>query len=178
MSHPVDDDPVMAAAIGRCSNNWTHAETALAWIFMSLTQTDHTIAVTVFSFFKSTNTQGDFLKKLAKISPFMTKDLRDRLTGVLKTYSALAKGRNELLHNPIGRSMTHQVYIMLRTPVPNTGGIPYEAKPISPSEIDELSASIKTFVVDLLDLQQAIMKAQFPRTSAPVFASTPLDENI
>jgi hypothetical protein len=178
MSHPVDDDPVMASAIGRCSNNWTHAETTLAWIFMSLTQTDHTIAVTVFSFFKSTRTQGAVLKKLAKISPFMTKDLRHRLTGVLKTYSALAEGRNQLLHNPIGRSMTHQVYIMLRTPVPNTGGIPYDAKPISPSEIDKLSASIKAFVVDLRDLQQAIMKAQFPSAPMPVFASARLDENI
>jgi hypothetical protein len=165
MPHPVDDDPVMASAIGRCSNNWTHAETTLAWIFSSLTQTDHTIAVTVFSFFKSTNTQSAVLKKLARISPFMTQDLRDRLTRTLKTYAALAEGRNQLLHNPIGRSITHEVYIMLRTPLPNTGGIPYEAKPIFPSEIDELSAKIKAFVLDLVDLQKAISIAQFPKTS-------------
>lgn len=164
MPHPVDDDSVMASAIGRCSNNWTHAETTLAWIFSSLTQTDHTIAVTVFSFFKSTNTQSAVLKKLARISPFMTQDLRDRLTRTLKTYAALAEGRNQLLHNPIGRSITHEVYIMLRTPLPNTGGIPYETKPISPSEIDELSAKIKAFVLDLVDLQKAISRAQFPKT--------------
>ncbi|MET4118514.1 hypothetical protein ABIB90_005540 [Bradyrhizobium sp. JR4.1] len=163
--HPVDDDPMMASAIGRCSNNWTHAEAALAWIFASLTQMDHTIAVTVFSFFKSTSTQSAVLKKLAKISPFMTQDLRDRLTHALKTYAALAEGRNQLLHNPIGRSFNDQVYIMLRTPVPRTGGIPYEAKPISPSEIDGLSAEIRAFVLELVDLQKEIMKAQHPGTS-------------
>ncbi|MET4215886.1 hypothetical protein ACVWWG_006800 [Bradyrhizobium sp. LB7.2] len=163
--HPVDDDPMMASAIGRCSNNWTHAEATLAWIFASLTQTDHTIAVTVFSFFKSTNTQSAVLKKLAKISPFMTQDLRGRLTRALKTYAALAEGRNQLLHNPIGRSITDQIYIMLRTPVPSTGGIPYEAKPISSSEIDGLSAKIRAFVLELVDLQKEIMKAQHPGNS-------------
>jgi len=164
MSHPVDDDPAMASAIGRCSNNWTHAETTLAWIFSSLTQTDHTIAVTVFSFFKSTHTQSAVLKKLAKISPFMTQDLRDRLTRSLKTYAALAEGRNQLLHNPIGRSIEHQAYIMLRHPAPRSGEIPYEVEPILPSEIDELSAKIKAFVLDLNDLHNAIVSARYPTT--------------
>jgi hypothetical protein len=70
MSHPVDDDPIMASAIGRCSNQWTHAESTLTWIFSSLTKTEITIAVTVFSIFKSTRTQSEVLKKPAKISPF------------------------------------------------------------------------------------------------------------
>ncbi|MGY4436673.1 hypothetical protein ACVWWO_009150 [Bradyrhizobium sp. F1.13.1] len=81
------------------------------------------------------------------------------------TYAALAEGRNQLLHNPIGRSFNDQVYIMLRTPVPRTGRIPYEAKPISPSEIDGLSAEIRAFVLELVDLQKEIMKAQHPGTS-------------
>lgn len=166
MFHPVDDDPAMASAIGRCSNNWTHAETVLAWIFSSLTNTDHTIAVTVFSFFKSTRTQGDVLRKLAKISTFMTEDLKDRLTHLLKRYSGLAEGRNQLLHNPIGRSVENQIYIMLRSAAPATGEIPYHAKPISPSEIDELSSEIKKFIVDLRDLQDAIMKAQVSRSGS------------
>src|SRR6185437_1592589 len=101
MVHPVDDDPEMASAIGRCSNNWTHAETILAWIFTSLTGAEHTIAVTVFSFFKTIRTQSDVLKKLANLSPFMTDELRNRLKQSLKTYLALAEGRNQLLHNPI-----------------------------------------------------------------------------
>ena len=66
MPHPVDDDPVLASAIGRCSNHWTHAEAILAWIFSSLTNTDMAVAVTVFSFFKATRTQRDVLKRLAK----------------------------------------------------------------------------------------------------------------
>lgn len=132
MPHPVDDDPVMASAIGRCSNQWTHAETRLAWIFSHLTKTDIAVAVTVFSFFKATRTQSDVLKKLAKISPFMTRELRDRLTQALRTYRALAEGRNQLLHNPIGRSVENQVYIMLRSQTPVHGELPYQTKPISP----------------------------------------------
>jgi hypothetical protein len=166
MPHPVDDDPVMASAIGRCSNQWTHAETRLAWIFSHLTKTDIAIAVTVFSFFKSTRTQRDVLKKLAKISPFMTNELRDRLTQALRTYCALAEGRNQLLHNPIGRSVENQVYIMLRSQTPVHGELPYQSKPISPSEIDELSTNIKNFVLDLRDLEDSIGKARFALPSS------------
>jgi hypothetical protein len=161
MPHPVDDDPIMASAIGRCSNQWTHAETRLAWIFSNLTNTDIAIAVTVFSFFKSTRTQRDVLKKLAKLSPFMTEELRERLTKSLKTYCALAEGRNQLLHNPIGRSVENQVYIMLRSQTPAHGELPYHTKPISASEIDELSNSIKTLNLELLDLSDSIGKARF-----------------
>jgi hypothetical protein len=114
----------MASAIGRCSNQWTHAETALEWIFSSLTKTELTITVTVFSVLKLTRTQSEVLKKLAKISAFMTKELRDRLTQNLKTYCALAKARNQLLHNPIKRSVENQLYIMLRSPTPTLGELP------------------------------------------------------
>jgi hypothetical protein len=162
-THPVDDDPVMASAIGRCSNHWTHAETTLAWIFSSLTKTDIATAVTVFSFFKSSRTQRDVLKKLAKISPFMTTELRDRLAQVLRIYGNLAEARNQLLHNPIGRSVEHQVYIMVRSATPVLGEVPYQTKPISPSEIDELSAKIKTFNDDLRDIQQAVSDARFAK---------------
>jgi hypothetical protein len=102
-----------------------------------------------------------FSKGSQKISPFMTKDLRERLTQALKTYCALAEGRNQLLHNPIGRSVENQVYIMLRSQTPSHGEVPYQSKPISSSEIDELSNSIKTLNRDLRDLQDLISKARF-----------------
>jgi hypothetical protein len=93
----------------------------------------------------------------------MTKDLRDRLIQILKTYSALAEARNQLLHNPIGRSVENQVYIMSRSKTPVSGELPYHAKPISPSEIDELSAKIKKFNLDLRDLHQAVSDARFAK---------------
>jgi hypothetical protein len=161
MSHPVDDDPVMASAIGRCSNQWTHAESRLAWIFANLTQTDIVVAVTVFSVFKSTRTQAEVLKKLAKIVPFVTKDLRDRLFRLLKAYSALAEERNQLLHNPVGRSVDNEVYIMLRSPNPVLGELPYHTKPIATAEIDELAAKIRNLNIDLTNLQHAISDARF-----------------
>jgi hypothetical protein len=161
MSHPVDDDPIMASAIGRCSNQWTHAESRLTWIFANLTQTDIVVAVTVFSVFKSTRTQAEVLKKLAKIVPFVTKDLRDRLFKLLKAYSALAEERNQLLHNPVGRSVDNEVYIMLRSPSPVLGELPYHTKPIAPTEIDELAAKIRNLNIDLSNLQHAISDARF-----------------
>jgi hypothetical protein len=166
MSHPVDDDPIMASAIGRCSNNWTHAESVLAWIFGHLTDTTPTIAVTVFSFFKATRTQRDVLNKLAKISPFVTDDLRARLRHVLKTYLALAEERNELLHNPIGRSLENQVYIMLRKTLPEAGTLPYHTRLITPAEIDDLSDRIKRFTSELREIEGAIERAKFQLNSA------------
>src|ERR1700687_205833 len=69
---PVDDNVDLAAAIGRCSNNWPHAETRLAILFCLLSKTDLTTAVIIFSFFKATRTQSGVLKSLGKISPLMT----------------------------------------------------------------------------------------------------------
>jgi hypothetical protein len=159
MNHPVDDDPIMASAIGRCSNNWTHLESKFAWIFTHLTKMDYAVAVTVFSFFKATRTQRDVLKKIAKIAPFMTDDLQRSLSAALKKYLALAEERNELLHNPIGRSVENQVYIMLRRPDPKTGEVPYLTKPILPEEIDSLSAKIVSLSHELIQLDQAISEA-------------------
>jgi hypothetical protein len=164
MQHPVDDDPIMASAIGRCSNNWTHAESVLSWMFSHLTNTTPPVAVTVFSFFKSTRTQRDILTKLGKITPFMTDDLNSRLKDALKIYIALAEERNELLHNPIGRSLENQVYIMLRTARPEPGAIPYHTKSITPAEIDDLSERIKNFNLELRAIENAIRDARFKVT--------------
>jgi len=50
---------------------------------------------------------------------------------------------------------------MLRSQTPSHGEVPYQSKPISSSEIDELSNSIKTLNRDLRDLQDLISKARF-----------------
>jgi hypothetical protein len=119
------------------------------------------IAVTVFSVLKSTRAQAEVLKKLAKIVPFVTKELRDLLFKLLKAYSALAEERNQLLHNPIGRSVENEVYIMLRHPSPVLGEVPYHTKPISPVEIDKLAAKIRNLNIDLSNLHQALSNARF-----------------
>jgi hypothetical protein len=173
MSHPVDDDPIMASAIGRCSNSWAHVETILSQIFCNFTGTDFAIAVTVFSFFKATRTQREVLRKLAKISPHITEELKKRLNLALKTYVALAEERNELLHNPIGRSVEHQVYIMLRKSVSEPTEIPYHPKPISPTEIDDLSRRINALTADLREIDQAIFRLRF---GTPIFPPPAKDE--
>jgi hypothetical protein len=121
---PVDEDIQLAAAIGRCSNNWAHAETRLAIIFCLLSKTDLTTAVIIFSNFRATRTQSDVLRQLGKISPLVSPQQLQLLTDLMKEYQFLADDRNRLLHNPIG--MNEQLYIMLRDKSPQVGAIPYK----------------------------------------------------
>jgi hypothetical protein len=118
------------------------------------------VGVTVFSFFKATHTQQAVLRKLGKMTPFMTDDLNSRLKESLKTYIALAEERNELLHNPIGRSLENEVYIMLRKMAPEPGALPYHAKQIKPAEIDNLSERIRNFNLTLRAVERAVSEAK------------------
>jgi hypothetical protein len=117
--------------------------------------------VTVFSFFKATRTQRDVLKKLSKMAPFMTDGLRTQLNLTLKGYLILAEARNELLHNPIARSVENQVYIMLRSPLPEVGKVPYHTKPITSAEIDDLSERIKNLNTQFREVERAIQAAKY-----------------
>lgn len=123
---PVDNKVELAAAIGRCSNNWAHAETRLAILFCLLSKTDLTTAVTIFSFFKATQTQSDVLKRLGKLSPIMTPQKLELLNDPMREYRGVAEERNRLLHNPIG--MNEDLYIMLRDRSPEAGAIPYKTE--------------------------------------------------
>jgi len=90
----------------------------------------------------------------------MTDDLNSRLNDELKTYVALAEERNELLHNPIGRSVENQVYIMLRKTLAEPGALPYHSKPITASEINDLSERIRNFNLTLRAVESAIGDAK------------------
>ena len=151
---PVDENSELAAAIGRCSNNWAHAESRLAIIFCLLSKTDLTTAVTIFSFFKATRMQIDVLKRLGKISPVMTPQKSELLADLMKEYQSLAHERNRLLHNPIG--INDELYIMLRDNSPVPGTIPYKTEAISIEAIDDLSSRISVFNLKATILGQAI----------------------
>jgi hypothetical protein len=157
---PVDENTELAAAIGRCSNNWAHAESRLAIIFCLLSKTDLTTAVTIFSFFKATRTQIDILKRLGKISPLVTPQKFQLLTALMKEYQGLADERNRLLHNPIG--MNEELYIMLRDSSPDPGAIPYKTAAISIESIDDLSSRISVFNLKAIILSQAVSGIRFP----------------
>jgi hypothetical protein len=151
---PVDENIELAAAIGRCSNNWAHAETRLAILFSLLSKTDLTTAVIIFSFFKATRMQSDVLNRLGKISSLMTAHKIKLLNDLMKEYQSLADERNRLLHNPIG--MGEELYIMLRDKLPQPGAIPYKAEAISIEAIDDLSSRISVFNLKALILGQSI----------------------
>jgi hypothetical protein len=156
---PVDQDIELAAAIGRCSNNWAHAEMRLAILFSLLSKTDLTTAVIIFSFLKATRTQSDVLKRLGKISPLMTSQKFELLDDLMKEYQSLADERNRLLHNPIG--MGEELYIMLRDKLPKPGAIPYKKEAISIEAIDDLSSRISAFNLKALILSQSISGIPF-----------------
>jgi hypothetical protein len=151
---PVDLNIELAAAIGRCSNNWAHAENRLAILFCILSKTDLTTAVTIFSFFKATRTQADVLRRLGKISPLVSPQKLELLNGLMKDYQGLADERNRLLHNPIG--MNEELYIMLHDRSPQAGAIPYKTEAISIQSIDDLSDRIAIFNLKATLLGQAI----------------------
>ncbi len=157
---PVDENIELAAAIGRCSNNWAHAETRLTIIFCLLSKTDLTTAVTIFSFFKATRTQSDVLKRLGKLSPLVTLEKFELLTDLMKEYQSLADERNRLLHNPIG--MNEELYIMLREKSPQPGTIPYKTEAISIESIDDLSSRIAVFNLKATILGQTISGTSLP----------------
>jgi hypothetical protein len=152
MPGPVDESIELAAAIGRCSNDWTHAETQLALLFSVLSKMEMTSAVTVFSFFKNVRTQSEVLKRLAKVSPIGVSDENLQiLSRILRLYEDLAVERNKIGHNPIGRTPDENaLYIMLRRKSPPVGELPYETAPISIEAIDRISARIKKFNLILI----------------------------
>lgn len=160
MPGPVDENIDLAAAIGRCSNDWSHAEYQLALLFSVLSKMDITSAVTVFSFFRSVRTQSEALKQLAKVSPLnLSGDNLRTLGRLMKLYEDLAGRRNKIAHNPIGRTPDENaLYIMLRRKSPPIGELPYESVPISVEEIDELATEITTFNVALMALTFLLAK--------------------
>jgi hypothetical protein len=95
------------------------------------------------------------------MAPFMTDGLRTQLNLTLKGYLILAEARNELLHNPIARSVENQVYIMLRSPLPEVGKVPYHTKPITSAEIDDLSERIKNLNTQFREVERAIQAAKY-----------------
>jgi hypothetical protein len=157
---PVNENIELAAAIGRCSNNWAHAESRLAIIFCLLSKTDLTTGVAIFSFFKATRMQIDVLKRLGKISPLVTAEKFELLTDLMKEYQGLAHERNRLLHNPIG--INEELYIMLRDNAPDPGTVPYKTEAISIEAIDDLSSRISGFNLKAIILSQAISGISLP----------------
>ncbi|MGY3620068.1 hypothetical protein [Bradyrhizobium sp. USDA 10063] len=162
MPGPVDENIDLAAAIGRCSNDWSHAEYQLALLFSVLSKMDITSAVTVFSFFRNVRTQSEVLKQLAKVSPLNVTDENLHALGrLMKLYEDLAGRRNRIAHNPIGRTPDENaLYIMLRRKSPPIGELPYESVSISVDEINELATEIMAFNTALMALTFRL--AKFP----------------
>lgn len=157
-SGPVDNDIELAAAIGRCSNDWAHAEYMLAVLFSILDPLDLTTAVTIFSCFKSTRAHAEVLNRVAAVSPLkLSATDKAALKKTLREYEEIAHERNKIAHNPIGISPEEQeLYIMLRRKNPGIGELPYETQPISAKMIDALALRIQEFNMMIIVLNLSI----------------------
>lgn len=136
-------------------------ESNLTILFAMITKLDLNMAAAIFDFFKSTPTQRDALKRVAKLSKEVSPEQRTLLNEVMKEYEGLAQRRNEIAHNPYGFQDTTQtkVYLMLKTKgLPGPEGIPYMTRLIEVGEIDQLTADIHALRVKLLALIRAVGK--------------------
>lgn len=162
MNTPVDDDPALAASIGRATAHWSLVELQVQTMFWHLLDTPLQVAVAVFSFFKTVRTQRDVLVRLAKIA------FKDHPAGVeavrttMKSYVALSERRNALIHAPFGldgKENPPSLYKMLRA---TEGEFPYRTEPISTPAIDALTDEIKSLGKDFNMLEYWTLKTLRP----------------
>lgn len=161
MAHPVDDNPELAAAIGRMTNKWGHVEYRLALIFSMLAGLDLATGPTIFDFFKSTSIQKQVLLRLARLAPFCTDTITSTLEDVLIEYENLAKERNEISHNPFGQTLEQELYIMVKLKKPKAGESVYFAKPIAIEDINSAAVKIEALTVKFLAVLDLVWEAKF-----------------
>lgn len=161
MKGPLEADEKLAAALGRATGAWSHIEYLLTILFCVVTKLDLHMAAGIFDFFKSTRTQGDVLKRVAKLSTVATDDQREFLATLLKEYEGLAQRRNEVAHNPYGWTdeTNTNVYLMLKTKgTPTEEGIPYKTRTIEAKELDKLTSDIDALRLKVVALLWAVGK--------------------
>jgi hypothetical protein len=149
MGAPLDDDPELAAALGRMVGAWSNLEYLWTLQFAKFTGMELNMAAGVFDFFKSTRTQCDVLRRLGKISPQSSDEIREGLKIALKLYQELADRRNMLAHNPFGWTTGDEpeLYIMEKTKgVPWPDGIPFRRTPIKVEDLNDLRDDIQVLM--------------------------------
>lgn len=77
----VDDDAILAAAIGRATAHWAAVELELVSLFNLLAGLDDPLGPAIFNFFKSVRTQGDMILTVAKLHRSATPEKPQRTVG-------------------------------------------------------------------------------------------------
>ena len=153
MTSPLKADKELAAALGRMTGAWSHIEVLLTMLFMLLTRMPFILAAGIFDFFRNTHMQSRVLKRVAELGTVYNETNRALLKEVLGEYQALADRRNELAHNPFGWSEPETLsglYVMNKTQgKPGIDGIPYQTRPVTVQEIDQLTADIEMCQIKL-----------------------------
>lgn len=146
MPNSIDNEPELAAAIGRLCGHWSLAELAAVRLFQTLTGLEHHTAITLFGFFRSNATQADVLETLVHTQS-QVRDMKDELLSLIAAYRRLAPKRNAYVHNAFGYRTTDagQLYQIERNKRPTLAVEVYSAKDVSVEQIDELTSQIKSF---------------------------------
>ncbi|WP_267428060.1 hypothetical protein [Methylobacterium sp. GC_Met_2] len=159
MGNPIEDDPELAAAVGRVASYWAHLEHHFASLFGALTGLDMTMAVTVFSYFRSARTQRDVILSSAKVSSRSEEKTFDRIKQVLSEYDRLAAVRNAIVHTPFGyETEGKNLYRMERERVSQPGVFPYKKTPFTIQEVEGLLEPIKELIGNLRSLNLYIIE--------------------
>jgi hypothetical protein len=169
MPNPIDANDKLAIAVGRATSTWAHAEVHLTTVFAILTGMDHTMAATVFRFFRNVPTHKDALLQVARVSTRCDEQDFAALSAILTDYSSLAGRRNSVVHNPFGwvPGEEQKIYRMQKEKVSKPGMFPYSRAPVDVAEIEALTAEIKATVDRIVlfgaELSEKLLKAaRFP----------------
>jgi hypothetical protein len=166
---PLDDDPELAAALGRVVGAWSHLEYHLTILFAVYAQMDMNMAAAVFDFFRSTPTQVEVIRRVIQLSSRSSDERRVALSTPLKTYERLAKQRNSVAHNPFGwlDPDGREPYLMEKTKgIEGPDGIPYRKRPVTIAELNALREEIERLAFTL--------GQEIRRAPPPTFVRTPL----
>lgn len=139
----VDDDPVLAAAIGRATAHWSALELELLSLFSLFSGLHDTRGAAIFGFFKSVRTQGDMILTLAGLCPSTTPESLTLLNTFMRDYQAAAGKRNRLLHNPFGLNEDGTPYQMVRRKQFRRAEKWYELRNTSEAEINAFGEEIR-----------------------------------
>jgi hypothetical protein len=169
----IDDDAVLAAAIGRATAHWSALELDLVSFFNLFSGLHDPHGPAIFGFFKSVRTQGDMILTLANLYPSITRERFAALSAFLRDYQAASGKRNRLLHNPFGLNEDGTPYQVVRRKQFRRTEKWYELRNTSEAEINAFAEEIKTLRAKGHELWRLFLIAEIHSVSTRVRARLP-----
>jgi hypothetical protein len=98
----LENNPTLAALVGRCAFAWTWVDLHLALAMGSLLGVDNKASVAVFASLRNSRAQRDALKAAA--NTVLKGEMSEVFAAILNIHSTLDKARNDIVHGVWGAS--------------------------------------------------------------------------